>query len=480
MRLEEIAAMEAMEEAQPEPKPQSEPQSELPAELPADPKLEDLSHLPTVALSEAAQAQNYETEVEFRDEDTFKFICGTAGTGKTFAVKAHKEAHPSRIQLCATTGIAAVNLGGDATTINAALGFFNTEALLSKSTSGGLDSSFKWWARLGKTHWIVDEVSMMDAMQLSAFVFAVEQVNEDLANVKDYDIARYGKVRFTLVGDFAQLPPVDGEFAFTADEWDRFEANTTMLTKIRRQTDIDFVTALQLLRRGAGAEALGYLRDRIVMNRHLEFNGTTLMGKNRDVDRYNKIKLTALKAEKFVYQKSKWGKQRSEWEKNIPDTIELKQGALVMILANVRHVCGVGFEYVNGDLGNIVDFDADTCWVKLHRDNRTVGVTFIHREVEELVEKVSKSGKTVKREREVVGWINYMPIRLAYASTIHKSQGLTLDEVQICFGDRFVGEPGMLYVALSRARTMQGLRLVGNPDVFPMRCKADEKVRRWL
>ena len=78
------------------------------------------------------------------------------------------------------------------------------------------------------------------------------------------------------------------------------------------------------------------------------------------------------------------------------------------------------------------------------------------------------------------GQVEYFPVRLAYATSVHKSQSLTLDRVQVDFRDHFFGRAAMLYVALSRCRTLEGLRLVGQPERFVTQCSVDERVRRWM
>lgn len=90
-------------------------------------------------------------------------------------------------------------------------------------------------------------------------------------------------------------------------------------------------------------------------------------------------------------------------------------------------------------------------------------------------EKISEDGKW-----EIAGWISYLPLRVAYASTVHKSQGLSLDRVQVNIRDAFFKTPSMLYVALSRARTKEGLRLVGSAVAFVERCTTDPRLKAWL
>lgn len=443
---------------------------------------------------EAEQAEQEETELRpvlqvdpsvltFADSDpVFRYICGTAGTGKTFAVRELSE-RDARVALTATTGIAAVNLGG--TTINSMLQYFDTESMIELSTR--LDDRIKHWARQGVTHWVLDEASMLDGEQLRCLVLSIETVNKELGAGKTY---KGPPVRLTLVGDFAQLPPVKAKFAFEVEEWDRFESATTSLTDIRRQTDVDFIKALQAARAGNGQGALDYFRDFIVPNRDLDFPGTTIVAKNAQVDRHNAIKLSDLVGERRGFEKSFWGKQRPEWARNIPQKLELKLGATVMVLANQRRERDVvsgpdAYLYVNGDIGTVVEFDTtalryrkgqkpeeiDAIEVELVRTGEIVSVARVERQYEDLDDKGKKC---------VVGSVDCFPLRVAYATTCHKSQGLTLDHVQVSFADHFFSSPGMLYVALSRVRTPKGLRLVGNPDLFLRRCGTDDRVRRWL
>lgn len=444
----------------------------------------------------------YAPDVSFQDDERFKFICGTAGTGKTFAVRELAKSD-RRVKLVATTGIAAVNLGGESTTINAAIGYFDTASLDTLYQCGRLEQILIRWARQGVTHWVLDEASMLDGRQLTHLVRGVNEANAHIDELKDFQddtgepLTTRPRIRLTLVGDFAQLPPVDAPFAFERDEWEVFEPNTTMLTTIRRQTDQDFIRALQLARRGDATGALEYFRGFIHPNKDLEFPGTTIVSKNAEVDRHNGVRLSDLRGERSSYSTMRWGTQRPEWSKNIPDSLMLKEGATVMILANKRIPDSHYFEYVNGDIGKVTDLSVRTtarlgdemeevfgAEIEIFRTGETVVVTPVRRQVEELVETRSAvDGKpgSGNFKKQITGEITYLPVRVAYATTVHKSQGLTLDHVQVCFNDHFFARgPGMLYVALSRVRSPQGLRLVGNVDVFVKRCVVDEKVRRWL
>ena len=166
-----------------------------------------------------------------------------------------------------------------------------------------------------------------------------------------------------------------------------------------------------------------------------------------------------------------------------------------MILANRRVVLGDGrlggFLYVNGDLGEVVGGSETERWaeIRLQRTGEVVRVEYVRREVlqpcdaarrRELrdqgkAEAISENGKF-----EITGWVSYLPLRVAYASTVHKSQGLSLDRVQVNLRDAFFRSPGLTYVALSRARTAEGLRLVGSEAALLERCVCDPRIRPWL
>ncbi len=430
----------------------------------------------------------------------FTYIAGPAGSGKTFLVKAWA-AREKGLLLCATTGIAAINLGG--TTINAQLGYFDTKSLQDSYTNGFLTARLgKLW-KAGVRRLILDEVSMLDGDQLTYLVKAIEELSGRGYVLKsqewdeDDGVAAMG---LTLVGDFAQLPPVKAPFAFESTEWDRFIGkNTITLTEIRRQADQDFIAALRAARLGQGYKALEYFGPALQSTTDDNFDGPTLLAKNESVDRYNWLRMNRLTGRDVHFVSSREGKQRSEWGNpdkppttwGIPQRLHLKIGALVMILANKRRPMAYGFEYVNGDLGTIEEADEERkiAYIRLQRTNEVVAVDYVRREVlvpldsarrKELRDKGESHKISDNGKWEIAGWIQYMPLRVAYASTVHKSQGLSLDKVQVNIRDAFFKSPGMIYVALSRARTPQGLRLVGSAAAFIERCTTDPRLGPWL
>lgn len=420
------------------------------------------------------------------------FRTGRAGTGKSTWVMEHTRENDEFAVLTATTGLAAVNLG--ATTINSILGYFDTLSMRDAYLTGRLTSILHKWAKR-KRWFLVEEVSMMEADQLDYLYRAMQEAN------------RFKDVRepmgIYLVGDFAQLPPVKGKWAFDAACWGEFQAGTVRMDKVWRQADGPFLDALNHAREGRGgacAEVLTSAGMQWHSSRIVEFDGTTILSKNDQVSRHNAEVLKGVPGEAFKVTSERWGMQRSEWGENrrthewgIPREMDMKLGAYVMILANTK-----GFEMVNGDCGYVRAYDATlgVFDIELVRTGKMVKLPRLVRDVSQMDEPPGWNGQELAEEDDAAGWlprphhyhegkyvlgqIRYFPMRLAYASTCHKSQGLSLDRVQVDLRDKFWQSPAMSYVALSRCRTLDGLRVVINKDSFVRQVNADVRVKAWL
>lgn len=415
----------------------------------------------------------------------FKLITGRAGTGKTTLVKSQVEQNPDYGILCSTTGISAVNLG--TTTINSILRYFDTDSLMDKFIEGKIQPIIR---HLNKNYenLIIDEVSMMDGSQLDIIVNAIDQVNEANENKK---------LGLILVGDFAQLPPVKGKWCFEAETFkEKFSENVEFLTKIWRQDNLEFIEALNFARQGKGNELLGLLKElKVEFNAELDtkYKGTTIFAKNQQVDSYNITRLLQIGKPEIKTEKKTDGKLLGEWNK-IPEQLKVKEGAYVMILANkslgYEGLISSGFEYSNGDCGYIKEYnkDRDSFIIELVRNKQIVEIARITR-YNETKQKPDNTENFYdnfepyydeERKRYILGWVSFHPIRLAYGITCHKSQGLTLDNAQIDIRNHFFGSPNILYVALSRARTIEGLRIVGMERLIEKRCSVDKKVLGWF
>lgn len=428
-------------------------------------------------------------------------LIGVAGSGKSYTLGQRVKADPKYGLLTATTGIAAMNLGGGAVTLNATLSYFDLPSMSEAFLTGQLSRKLHQIAR--EYRWlVVEEYSMLEDLALDLLRKACDEAN------------RYRDVPhplgILLVGDLAQLPPVSGRWSFRADCWPDFAATTERLTKVWRQDGGPFLDALNALRVGDGALAATLLTDAGVewhTARDEDFDGTTILPINKQVNRHNDLVLARLPGKPFKVAARRWGRQRTEWglstrtgEWGIPPTRDLKLGATVMILANAPD-----FHYVNGDGGHIVD-RYETCSgsvesvdIELFRTRQVVSIGKLVRGVEtstkppdwddnaprltpgeDLGEWFAQPHWRGKARRYVLGQLEYLPVTVGYASTVHKSQSLTLDRIQVDIRHAFFGAPAMTYVALSRVRTLEGLRLVGQREVFVKRCKVDREVLPWL
>jgi ATP-dependent DNA helicase PIF1 len=421
-------------------------------------------------------------------------LIGCAGTGKTYQLIQRTTEDPAWGLLTSTTGVSAVNLG--AITVHSTLKWSDTLSLRDAFLTGRLSRTLR---DIGSRYrWLViEEYSMLHGDQLDLIHRGVEEANR-------HPELRDRQLGILLVGDLAQLPPVKGPWCFTADCWQHFADNTERLTKVWRQDGGPFLDALNLLRAGDGRGAAVFLSDAgACWHTQLdnEFDGTTILPKNDMVNRYNSLALARVKGSAFTITSLRWGQQRREWGENprtrewgIPPRLELKIGALVMVLVNAPD-----FSVINGDGGHVLGWDevSGQVTVKITRTGEERAFAAIVRGVEEadqpngaadwprvsddgLAEWLPRPHYRRRTKRWVTGQIQYTPLRLAWATTVHKSQSLTLDKIQVDVRDRFFGLPAMEYVALSRVRTLEGLRIVGSAERFAAQCSIDKEVLPWL
>lgn len=415
-----------------------------------------------------------------------EFLCGVAGSGKTFELKRRIEADPSYGLLMATTGVAAVNLG--TVTIHSTLGYFKTEHMAENYSTGRLQARIRRIIQeKGVRNFCVDEISMMPAEQLDYLHQAISEVN-------GYKTTRT-PIGIVACGDFCQLSPIKAKWAFEAECWPDFQKNVKKLTKIWRQSDDSFLRVLNFLRIGDGKSACELIQGitKFAWNRDDNYDGTTCLTTNDEVERHNFRMLMQTQGKPIVTESRRWGQVSGDW-RLIPEKLGLKVGCLVMILANDSPK----FSYANGDTGHVESFDGRYFTIKLVRNGQLVRIGRIYRTHQVKEPPIGVDPESCPRigegdeipfgevsydsERKAfhVGGIEYFPIRVAYGATVHKLQGVSLDRIQFDFRHRFAGNPASMYVAISRCRTPQGLRLIGSEKQFIERVKVDPKVIPWL
>ncbi len=392
-------------------------------------------------------------------------VFGPAGVGKSYYINnLIKEDKCFGIR-SATTGIAALNMGTiqgtqEPTTINRVLRYSTVEDLLHKYIKNKTFFVIKHLATRYKNI-IIDEAGMLNSATLDLIVKSIENYNNQTQ----------GDFGLLLSGDIAQLPPVEGKPIFEAKCWDQF--NIINLTEVKRQDDVEFINALHFIRKGDALEAIDWFTKSITFidTPNILFRGTTLFSTNNEVNIFNNRRLALLQGKEKVYTASLEGTEDPTW-KNIDRVLTLKQGAVVQLLYN-------DFEYgfANGDLAIVDDLWENSIQISLLRKNRQ-----IHLKPRKL-EHFSLNSKGYLNKKPD-GVLKLLHVKLAAAQSYHKSQGLTLDKLQVNLkgpGKNFIRtQSGMLYTALSRVRTPQGLVIVGTPQDLIDCCYVNPSYKKWI
>ncbi|OGG42016.1 hypothetical protein A2837_02310 [Candidatus Kaiserbacteria bacterium RIFCSPHIGHO2_01_FULL_46_22] len=391
------------------------------------------------------------------------FLTGEPGAGKTYVINRYidwLDAATVSAAITASTGIAATHIGGITIHSWSGIGVRDTLTPYDLDKIGSTEKTVK---RIKKAKVIViDEVSMLDGKTL-------DMVNAVCKTVKQSQDS-FGGLQVVFVGDFFQLPPVTRQgdimrYAFDSVAWQEARPLICYLDEQHRQEDEMFLSLLQSIRRGSVEEDHFTLLSEQTDIGYENIEPTKLFTHNADVDAYNSEKLRSLKSTGRTFKMSGQG-GRPLVENLIrnclsPEVLELKEEAMVMCTKN-------NFEkgYVNGTLGRVIGFDQKEGWplVRL-TDGRTLKMESVSWEVVE--------------DGRVRASIDQVPLRLAWAITVHKSQGMSLDAAEIDLSRAFVYGQG--YVALSRVRSLKGLKLSGmNPNalaVDPRVIRQDERFR---
>jgi hypothetical protein len=265
------------------------------------------------------------------------------------------------------------------------------------------------------------------------------------------DARPFGGIQVIAVGDFLQLPPVAKtgryDWAFQSPVWEALDFSNVTLRKVHRQDEPEFVQILNDFRNGMiSKESAAILKKRVAMFPKASI--LRLFTHNTQVDKWNSYQLGTIDSAEHVFHADGEGpKEEVEWlMKNLvtPTELKIKVGARVMITANLPDTERQdALAAANGDIGTVIAWDADSVLVRL--DSGKQLAVQVH---EWEFDPTADGGSGVFRQ---------FPLRLAWACTIHKSQGLTLDEALVDI--RAAREPGQAYVAVSRVRSLAGLHL---------------------
>ena len=372
------------------------------------------------------------------------FLTGAPGAGKTHTLNQYVNYLRDcdiPVAITASTGIAATHIGG--MTIHAWSGV-GIKKILSAHDLDEMTTREKLVKRVKVAKvLVIDEISMLDGRVLDAVDMALRALKGTTEP--------FGGMQVILVGDFFQLPPIAdrgdvARFAFDSQAWRDLQPLTCYLTEQHRQEDETLLSILGAIRDGTNEEAaFEPLLERINAEITLSIEATRLYTHNADVDRINAGKLSELATPLVRFWMTGKGNPRliEALKSNClsPEELLLKEGAVVMCTKNNFDV---GF--VNGTLGTIVEFASET-------GNPVIEtLKGVRIEIEPMEWSVEDGGK-------VIASVSQMPLRLAWAITVHKSQGMTLDAAIIDLSSAF--EYGQGYVALSRVRSLSGMSLLG-------------------
>ncbi len=392
------------------------------------------------------------------------YLTGAAGAGKTYVINQYIEYlkdHKINPSITASTGIAATHIGG--MTIHSWSGIGIKDDLTDWDIDGMEQKQYLVKRITNASVLIIDEVSMLSPNMLDM----VDQVCKALRRSQE----PFGGLQIVLSGDFFQLPPImrgvasgEEEFANASRAWREADIRTCYITEQYRQQSDPIKDILNDVRDGKVTQkSLKLLKSRVGAELDADIEPIRLYTHNTNVDERNQEELSKLEGSIEAYEMTGKGNKRiiETLKKGLlaPEQLQLKKGAKVMFVKN-------NFEagYVNGTLGEVTDFEFGRPVVNTINGDEIV----VHAE-EWMVEDGGKSLASVSQ----------LPLRLAWAITVHKSQGMSLDAAEVDLSRAFA--PGQGYVALSRLRTLDGLVLLKelNPTALQMHPRVVE-FDKWL
>jgi ATP-dependent DNA helicase PIF1 len=363
-------------------------------------------------------------------------LTGSAGTGKSYTIKyiiEYLNNANKKYAITASTGTAAVIIGGQ--TLHSFLGLGLGTGTVKEILNNILKNKKKYESILNLEVLIIDEISMIDKDLF-------EKISLILSIIKSNDVY-FGNIQIILVGDFCQLAPVKGKYCFLADIWNKMNIKIVLLEKlIRHNEDLLFQQILKIVRKGRCTDNIIKVLNKL---KDTEFeNGiipTKLYPINVNVDKINNIEIEKLKACGNI-SKTYTAISSSDKEKDVGKfTIELTLNAQIIIIRNIN----VEESLVNGTRG-----------IVKHLGNDFVVINDINGNIHTIKYFTDTFNNSISSKSS---YIIHMPIRICYALSIHKSQGMTIDALELDLGPN-IFTCGQSYTALSRAKKLSSIKII--------------------
>lgn len=384
------------------------------------------------------------------------FLTGKAGTGKTTFLKRLRQKCPKRMIVCSPTGVAAINAGGVTLHSFFQLPFGPQIPDQPRESNNGLR---------------IQKIQIIRSLELLV-IDEISMVRADLLDSVDYVLRRYrgnskpfGGLQLLLIGDMQQLSPVvrpeDEEilrpyyqsyYFFGSLAWQKTQYVCIELNQVFRQTDQTFVNLLNEIRDGrANSNTINELNKRYIPNYQPPEGEdvVTLVTTNRQADNINNLHMLGLDTPQQTFE-AQVKDDFPESSYPVEKSLTLKRDAVVMFLKNDTSPDKL---FYNGKIGRVTGFEGESVLVKCAGEDEIKVSPMTWENTKYTVDPATKEIK-----EEVAGTFRQIPLRTAWAVTIHKSQGLTFDKLMIDAHNSFAH--GQVYVALSRCRTLQGLVLL--------------------
>ena len=363
-------------------------------------------------------------------------LTGSAGTGKSYTIKyiiEYLNNANKKYAITASTGTAAVIIGGQ--TLHSFLGLGLGTGSVKEILNNILKNKKKYESILNLDVLIIDEISMIDKELF-------EKISIILSIIKSND-KFFGNIQLILVGDFCQLAPVNGKYCFLADIWNKMNIKIVLLEKlIRHNEDLLFQQMLKILRKGKCTDNIIKVLNKL---KDTEFeNGiipTKLYPINVNVDKINNIEIEKLKAEGNISKTYRAVTSCDKEKEGEKFTIELTLNAQIIVIRNIN----VEDSLVNGTRGIIKHLGEDFVIINDVKGN-------IHK-----IKYFTDTFNNVISSKS--SYIIHMPIRICYALSIHKSQGMTIDALELDLGSN-IFTCGQSYTALSRAKKLSSIKII--------------------